>query len=74
MKTFEFQLCKYIKDWAVYFCFQIHLACIYLPKISNGNNVLVFWKQWRLSGVFIAYFEQILHIVLVFPQLTLNNL
>ena len=29
-------------------------------------------RQWRLSGVFIVNFEQILHLVLVFILLTLN--
>ena len=30
-------------------------------------------RQWRSYGVFIVNFEQILHIVLVFPLLTLNK-
>ena len=31
------------------------------------------WGQWLHSGVFIAYFEHILHLFLVFQLLTLNN-
>ena len=31
-------------------------------------------RQWRLSGIFIVNFEQIPHIVLIFPLLTLNKL
>ena len=31
-------------------------------------------RHWIRSGVFIANFEQISHIVLVFPLLTLNKL
>ena len=30
-------------------------------------------RHWRRSGVFIVNFEQILHVVLVFPLLTLNK-
>ena len=30
-------------------------------------------RHWRLSGVFIIRFEQISHIVLMFPLLTLNK-
>ena len=30
-------------------------------------------RQWRRSGVFIVNFEQILHIIQVFPLLTLNK-
>ena len=30
------------------------------------------WRQWRRYGVFIVNFEQILHISMVFPLLTLN--
>ena len=31
------------------------------------------WPHWRRSGVFIVNFEQISHISLVFPLLTLNR-
>ena len=31
------------------------------------------WRHWRRSYVFIVNFEQILHIVLVFPLLNLNK-
>ena len=31
------------------------------------------WRQWYLSGVFIVNYEQISHILLVFPLLTLKN-
>ena len=30
-------------------------------------------RQWRRSGVFIVNFDHILHLVLVFLLLTLNN-
>ena len=30
-------------------------------------------RQWRRSGAFIVNFEQISHIVLIFPLLTLNE-
>ena len=29
-------------------------------------------RHWRRSGVFIVIFEHLLHLVLVFPLLTLN--
>ena len=31
------------------------------------------WRHWRRFGVFIVNFEQISHIVLVFPLLSLNE-
>ena len=37
------------------------------PKPTNGNN-------WRCSGDFFANFEQISHILLLFPLLILSNL
>ena len=35
--------------------------------------IQVFQKNWRHSGVFIVNFEQILHILVEFPLLTLNK-
>ena len=60
-------------------------AGIYLFKANNKNTrtmrkicsklTLKTLKQrhWRRSGVFIVKSEQISHIVLVFPSLTLNK-
>ena len=60
-------------------------AGIYLFKINNGNARTVCEicselaiktpepRQWHRSGVFIVNFEQISHIVLVFPLLPLNK-
>ena len=58
-------------------------ASIYLLNVNNGNTRTTCkicsklttpeWRQWRLCGVFTVNFEQILHIVLVFPLLTLNK-
>ena len=53
-------------------------AGIYLFKVNNGNIITVCKICSKLtikterSGVFIVNFEQISHIVLVFPLLTLN--
>ena len=49
-------------------------AFSYLLRVYNGNNRTV-WNLfevniWHRSGVFIVNFEQISHIVLVFPLLT----
>ena len=58
---------------------------IYLFKLNNGETRTVYafcWKltiktaephQWRHFCFFIVNFEQILHIVLVSPLLTLNK-
>ena len=58
---------------------------ICLFKISNGNIRAICEicskfqiktperRQWRCSGIFIVYFEQIAHIVLVFPLLILDK-
>ena len=58
---------------------------VYLFKDNNGNTRAMHEtglkltikaperRHWRRSGVFIVNFEQILHIVLVFPLLTLNK-
>ena len=57
-------------------------ACIYLFKVNNGNTRKIYSKsaiktperrQLIRSGVFIVYFEQISHIVLFMPLLTLNK-
>ena len=62
----------------------VMLACTYLLKLNNRKtrtrcelcSKLTLKtperRQWRLSGVFIVNFEQILHLVLVFILLTLN--
>ena len=61
------------------------LVCIYLSKINCGNirsmcdicsKLTVKTperRQFGRSSVFIVNFEQISHIILVFPLLTLNN-
>ena len=58
---------------------------IYLFKVNNANIRPVcsklaiktserrHWRHWRRSDLFIVNFEQISHIVLVFPLLTLNK-
>ena len=58
---------------------------IYLFKINNGNTRTMCeicskltiktteQIQWRRSGVFIATFQQISHIFLMFPLLTLDK-
>ena len=60
-------------------------AGIYLFKVNNGNTRAMCEscsklkvktperRQWSHSGVFIVNFEQISHIVLVFPLLVLNK-
>ena len=59
-------------------------AGIYLFKVDNENTRTVCeictkltiktpaWGHWHRSGVFIVNFEQISHIVVVFPLLTLT--
>ena len=65
--------------------FKDSTADIYLLKINNGNTKTMYeicpwltlktpeWRHCRRSGVFIATFEQISHIVLVFRLLTINK-
>ena len=60
-------------------------AAIYLFKVSNGNIRTIYEVcskltrktperfHWNYSGIYITNFEQISHIVLVFPILTLNK-
>ena len=60
-------------------------ASIYLFKfnIKNTRTMCEIWskltiktperRHWSRSGVFIVNYEQISHIVLLFPSLTLNN-
>ena len=47
------------------------------PTVCNTCSKLTTntlrWCQWCLCGVFIVNFEQVLHIILVFPLLTLNK-
>ena len=62
-----------------------NLAEIYLLKVNNENIRIIFKirsmltvnnkkrRNWSCSGAFIVNFEHILHIVLVFPLLTLKN-
>ena len=65
----------------------LHIFTIHFPNNISGGllfpNGLVYplvspltftWRQWHLRyfGVFIVNFEQISHIVLLFPLLTLN--
>ena len=57
------------------------LASMYLFKVSNTNTRKMCeicseltiktpeWRQWRRSSVFIVNFEQISHVVMVFPLL-----
>ena len=50
---------------------------VYLLKVSSGNMLKFNNKDtrmtWRCSGVFIVNFEQVLHVVLMFPLLNLNK-
>ena len=58
---------------------------IYLSKVNNKNSRTICkicsklkmktpeQRYWRCSGVFIVNFEQISHIVLLFPSLALNK-
>ena len=60
-------------------------AGIYLFKFNSGNTCAICEicsqltkktperRHWRLSGVLIVNFEQISHIVQVFPFLNMNN-
>ena len=53
-------------------------AGIYLFKVNNGSTrtmceICSKSASMACSGVFIVSFEQISHIVLVFPLLTLNK-
>ena len=60
--------------------YAINPTGIYLFKVNNGNTrkICEFYskltiktpklRQWRLSGLFIFNFNQILHIVLVFSM------
>ena len=56
------------------------LAVIYMFKVNNGNTRTMCEicskltiKTPERSDVFIVNFEQILHIVIMFPLLTLNK-
>ena len=66
--------------------FEINPAIIDLYKVNNRNaramceiypKLAIIYQnkihQWRRFGVFIVKFEQISHIILVFPLLALNN-
>ena len=65
--------------------FDLTLADIYLFNVNNGNTRAtsqIYLKlttkkpkryHWRRFGAFIVNFEQNVHIVLVFPLLTLNK-
>ena len=60
-------------------------AGIFLFKVSSGITktireicselitVTPEWRYWILSGVFFANYEQISHIILLFPLLTINK-
>ena len=61
---------------------SIYPANIYLFKLNHGSAIAMSeicstktpeWRWWRRSGIFIVNFEQISHIVLVFPLLFLNE-
>ena len=44
-----------------------------LFKVNYKDLKTLEWRHWRRYGVFLVNFEQIPHIALVFPLLTLNN-
>ena len=44
----------------------------YVKSVQNNQERHLERSQWYCSGVFIFKFEQISHINLVFPLLTLN--
>ena len=46
---------------------------IIFPINVRDICTLYFFCQWHCSGVFIVNIEQILHIAMVFPFLTLNK-
>ena len=60
-------------------------ASIYLFKVNYENTIPICeicsklairtseWYHWQRSGLFFVNFEQISHIVLVFPLVTLNK-
>ena len=60
-------------------------AGIYLFKVNKGNTKTMCeicskliikkpeWRKWHRLGIFIANFEHISYIVLVFPLFTLNK-
>ena len=66
-------------------CYEINQANIYFFTVNNENTRTMCEicpklilktperRQWIRSGVFIIDFEQIAHIVLVFPLLTLHK-
>ena len=79
---------RILKYWCIFLInsFLFNSASTYLIKVNNNGSTRMMceicWKltiktperrHWRRSGVFFANFEQISHIVLVFPWLTLNK-
>ena len=60
-------------------------ANIYLSEINHVNNKSICnicskltiktpeWRHWRRSGIFIVISQNVSHMVLVFPLLTLNK-
>ena len=74
-------------NWLINWMCSNFPAGIYLFKVNSGNDRTMFEIYsklttiktrercyWRGSCVFIVNFEQISHIVLLFPLLTLSNL
>ena len=78
-------ICLHDKEKNFFFLIQIIPAGNYLLKVNIGNTrtmceiCLRLTKKtpelchWRRSNVYIVNFEQISHIVLVFPLLTLSK-
>ena len=68
--------------WSHYSTFSTGI-CLFEVNYGNTRTVCEIcsnltvktaeWRHWRRSGAFIVTFEHILHIVLVFPSLTLNK-
>ena len=67
-------------DWFLYECIISLIQVTWVrdrlsqPVFNCSKSKMETLKHWRRSGVFIANFEQISHIVLRFPSLTLNKL
>ena len=57
----------------MYLSAQPAFACSKSPIETAEQCVKSVQSHWRRSGVFIVNFEQILHIALVFPILTMNK-
>ena len=71
--------------WKILTVGATYTACIYMFKINKGNTRTMCKmcskltiktlkrRHWRRFAVFIVYFEQVSHMVLVFVLWTLNK-